>query len=161
MTNITAPEAQSWIDKTKLAIDTLDTNLESSISEIVLSMLQDSFNTTTWTTSATTPVLVRKVIALFYCARFYKRQYAEAGLDTTYGDDLEAMAMDLIEGIQAGNITLRDIPASDQSPPSEQADFFPNDAAGVGTASVTYDPYGPRPVDDTGDDVKFRMGAIW
>lgn len=144
MPNISMPEAQAWLEPTKLTLSALDAELESSSSVRVLGSLARVYDVSGWTTPETTPILVRKIIAMLYAGELYNRQYSEDYDGSSYGDRLIAMAMTSIQGIADGSVDLIDVevPASTTGSPS----FYPNDDAGAL---------------DKHEDAKFTMGRVW
>ena len=152
MSNIGIQEARAWCEKTKLDLGTsLDDELETSIANQVLGQVAQAYDVSSWTTSATTPQLIRSIIAMYYVAWYYSRTYAEdtpAGT-TTYGDLLRQRADALLAAIIEGSIVLTDVPSTDDfgSPV-----FYPTDESSAEEPTSDDSSLGPE---------KFTMGVIW
>jgi hypothetical protein len=110
MANIELGEAQAWLEETKGFLGAeLDPVLEESIAAQVLSRVASSYDTSAWISAATTPSLVRKVIAMKYAAWFYQRQYSEDDGVNEYALFLNAQADILVDGIVSGANDLVEI----------------------------------------------------
>ena len=148
MALITIDEVQVWLEATKLRLGP-DDELpeESTASELVRSRLASKYTVTDWTTPATTPTLIRKIIAMLVAAWRYNKHYSEtADAGNPYADKLELIAMDMISGIEDGSIALVDV--TDEGP------------AVVGT--VSFYPTDLDPLNEYDEpDVKFTMGSIF
>jgi hypothetical protein len=97
----------------------------------------------------TTPKLVRKIIAMYYCGWAYDRQYSETSDSNDYADRLRAMADSLIEGLISGSIDLIEIPGM---PPTSEPEFFPTDVSSANLPSMEFPSDGPP---------KFTMGKVF
>ena len=64
MSYITYQEANAWLEKTKLNLTALDSELEKSISSQVLSEIAQIYDVSSWSDANTTPSLVLKIIAM-------------------------------------------------------------------------------------------------
>ena len=149
MALVTIDDVQIWLEVTKHRIAP-DDQLpeESAASEVVLSRLAVRFDTTTWVDPASTPSLVRKIIAMLVASWRYNRVYSETDEDAgnPYANKLEQRANDLITAILEGSIALTDVgtgPAIDGT-----VDFYPTD---ISTATDS--------VDDKGR--VFTMGKVF
>jgi hypothetical protein len=152
MSNIGIQEARAWAEKTKLDLGTsLDDELEGSIASQVLGQVAQAYDTSSWVTSATTPKLIRSVIAMYYVAWIYSRTYAEdtgPGV-TTYGDLLRQRADALLAAIIDGSVTLTDVSTTeDFGGPA----FYPTDTSTADEPDEDDSSLGPE---------KFTMGVIW
>lgn len=126
MPHITVPQAQAWAEGTKLTIAALDTELEDQLAEEVIRRLQSaSIDTSLWVNDATTPKLVRVIIAKLYVAWVYDRQYSEdIEQGSNYADRLKANAEALILGLIDGTIELDPVTNVVGEPV-----FYPTDAS--------------------------------
>lgn len=150
MSRITQAEAQGWAETTKLPI-TLDTNLLDQIEEEVIARLRSVYDTSGWTTSATTPRLVRTAIAKLYVSWLYNRVYSEdEGVTNDFAQRLAANSEMIVSGLLDGTIEL---PAPDVSLISGGGPgFYPTDASSA-MAPTTDDPsLGPA---------RFSMGTVF
>jgi hypothetical protein len=128
MSNIIVEEAQVWCERTKLDLgSSLDGGLEGQVASTVLARLGSTYNTSTWTTTLTTPPVVKTIIAMFYAAWMYNKRYSDDNDDTNaYADKLmemaEAMLVNLLDG-------TTEIPGVDPTVDSGAPAFYPTDAS--------------------------------
>lgn len=133
MARISVSEAQGWAEATKLPVASLDANLLGQIETEVLARLSTSYDTSTWIDAASTPSLVRVVIAKLYVCYYIRRSYSEEpGTDNDYAIKLEQNAEILISGIVDGTIELPGS-TSDAGLPT----FYPTDESS--SLEPTYD----------------------
>lgn len=127
MARITLQDAQAWAENTKLPFSVLDTPLLNQVEVQVLSSLRscgiDTTLINTWIDTATTPDLVKSIIAMLYVSWYYDRQYSE---EQTEGNDYAAMlrshAQMLLTGVCDGTIEIPEAPTIGGKPA-----FFPTD----------------------------------
>jgi hypothetical protein len=151
MARILIGDAQAWAESTKLNITVLDSGLVDQVETQVLARLTPAFPdiVSTWTSSVNTPAIVKTVIAMFYVAWFYDRQYSEEQEALNdYAVLLRAQAESLIAGIIDGSI---DIPNVDP-PALGGPDYYPNDLS----SSLS-----PTTRDRSLGDAKFSMNQIY
>lgn len=129
MARVTVEEVRALAERTKLKIETLDTELLSGWESEILARLSSQIDVATiatWVGPDSTPVLVRTIIARKYFGWFYFRQYSEdiGEHENTYAQKLLDAADMLLAGILDGTII---IPGSttDISAPT----FYPSDAS--------------------------------
>lgn len=130
MANVSVQEVNVWADHVKLNVDRLDSDLEESVSQQVISQISTAYNVTSWITETSTPQLVRKIIAMWYVGWFFQRTYSEDDGINTYGVMLLAQAQKLIDGIVAGTIVLPDVDV-DSDLKLSQPLFYPTDASSI------------------------------
>jgi hypothetical protein len=149
--HITLPEAQSWLETTKLTLVSLDTELEDQITAMVFGKLVTIYPTDvgTWTDATNTPRIVRKIISMYYCGWLYDRQYSETADSNDYANRLRSMADQLLEGLIDGTIDIIEIPGM---PPTSEPEFFPTDVSAAHCPSIQFPSDGPP---------KFSMGQIF
>lgn len=133
MPHIGVADAQAWTEPTKLPISALDAALEDNVTKLVFGMLTPTYNTTGWTSEATTPALVRTIIAMHYVAWLYDKHYAQEAEESAYANTLRRYADANIAGLLAGTITLDEyvLPAEVFNP-----SFFPNDLSSANEPTV-------------------------
>jgi hypothetical protein len=150
MTYITVPDAQAWLEGTKLALTELDAQLETQISTQIISRLSGAFDTTSWVSAATTPPLIVSIIAMTYASWLYSRTYSEDGPDSNeYALRLLAIAEINIAGLSDGTLLL---PGTTTVNTQGTAMGYPNDESSAMVA--TYE-------DPSLGGSKFSMGTIW
>lgn len=151
--HITIGEVNAWADGRKLSFSgSLDNDeLEESQTSQVFGSLSQVYDTSTWTDSATTPTLVRKIIAQFYVGWYFQRTYSEDADLSTYGLLLVAQAQKLLDGLEAGSIVLP-ITEAPQPLNNSQPSYYPNDASSALDPMVSDTSLGPA---------AFSMGQIW
>lgn len=130
MPYVTQPEVQAWLEPTKLTLDSVDAELEANAAVVVFTQLAQVYDTSTWVNAASTPELVRKIMAMLIAAWTYARAYSQDDIAVSEGFMrwLERKAHMLIEGLVSGAIDLVDVPgiAFPQYPT-----FWPNDSTEV------------------------------
>lgn len=139
MSVLTTSSVQGWLERTKLTVTEIDTDLETHFVNIVFSSLAHMYDTSGWTSTANTPPLVITIISMKYAARFYARAYSEGPGDSKYANRLDKDAEDLISSLSDGSIMLPSVEVENDSTPS----FYPNDLSSVD------------------DPASFSMGRIW
>lgn len=149
--HITVDEANAWADRFKLNFGELDSELENSQAVQVLARVSQAYTVTSWVDSATTPSLVRKIIAMMYVGWYYQRTYSEDGEMNSYGVMLITAAENLLSGIVDGSLALVDAVVGTDLHSSEPG-FYPTDASSALVPTTTDSSLGPA---------KFTMGTIW
>jgi hypothetical protein len=141
MAHITKEQAQAWAEGTKLTITALDQELESQLAdEVVTQLFSAGIDTSTWLTAATTPSLVRTIIAKLYVAWVYDRAYSEDIEEgSNYAVRLKENAAALIAGLVAGDLVLPEQPTEVAGEPI----FYPNDASSSQAATSEDPSLGP------------------
>jgi hypothetical protein len=137
MPHVSLAEVQAWLETTRANLEQLDSQLEASIADQVLARVALSYDVASWDSLATTPKLVRKIIAMKYASWHYQRAYSEDA-DTTneYALMLNAQAETLLEGVVNGSLELVDIGSQ-------------------GDTTLS------RPVYELPDTPAFTMGKVW
>lgn len=150
MSNIDIQDAQAWAEKTKLDLGSaLDDELEAFVASQVISAIAQVYEVSSWVSQATTPRLVRSVIAMNYVAWIYDRTYSEDATSSNYGALLRQRADLLLESIISGGVTLTDATSlGDVGSPV----FYPTDESSAQDASSDDSSLGGE---------KFTMGVIW
>lgn len=127
MVRILLADAQAWAEATKLNLSALDLNLLNQTEEQIIIKLQscgiDTTTIATWTDNTNTPTFIKSIIAMYYVAWVYDRQYSE---EQSGGNDYAAMlrqhAQMLLDGICSGTVELPGVPSTAGEPA-----FFPTD----------------------------------
>lgn len=126
---VTVEEVRALAERTKLKIETLDTELLLHMEEEVIDRLSaqiDAVTIASWVDVATTPKLIRTIISRKYFAWFYFRQYSEdvGTSENTYANKLDASAEMLLAGILDGSIIIPGITTDIST-----ITFYPTDAS--------------------------------
>lgn len=128
--HITIADLNQFSDGSRIAFTTVDQALEATYAAEILGKLSLAYTTAEWLNSATTPTLVRSIIAALVVAQEYERRYSEdSGDEGWYPDKLRKWAYGLVEAIVGGTITLPDIEVPVDSLLNSAVGFFPNDLA--------------------------------
>ncbi len=150
MSLITPSDAQGWAESTKLNLSALDASLLGQIETETLARLSSIYVTTGWLDPASTPLLVKVIIAKTYVAWVYDRQYSE---NQEQGNDYAAMlrqnAEMLISGLIDGTIDIPGVPITGAG---SGASFYPNDASSA---------LEPTSLDSSLGPAKFSMGKVF
>ena len=154
MSRVTVEEVRALAERTKLKIETLDTELLLHFEEEVIDRLSaqiDAATIASWADVSTTPKLIRTIISRKYFAWFYFRQYSEdvGTNENTYANKLDASAEMLITGILDGSIIVPGITADIST-----ITFYPTD---VSTATDPRD----VPSDPSVGPAAFSMTTIF
>jgi hypothetical protein len=140
MAHIDVAYANAWTEATKLAIVTFDAALLEQIESQVLGRIATQFDTSTWIDPATTPKMVKSIIAMLYVAWYYDKAYSE---DQEEGNDyaalLRAQAENLLQGILDGSISLPEVPNLEPGGP----EFYPNDDSSAMSPTLEDPSLGP------------------
>lgn len=145
MARISVGEAKQWLEETKLDITVLDTELERSVSTMVLAKTSGTYDVSGWTSPATTPALIRKIISMLYASWFYNRQYSEESeAESWYARRLAESAYMLMEGVSAGTVLLPDV-----------------DSATGAYGNPVFYPTDDQESDGLGEEIKFRIGSVF
>jgi hypothetical protein len=129
MADLIAPaDAQAWTEQTKLTVSALDSNLLGQVQTQVLSAVASSYDVSTWVSPATTPAMIKKIIAMEYVSWLYNRTYSEDEDNTnSYANKLMAMAEAALSEIIAGTLDLLEVPNTSTGPGTPA--FYPTDAS--------------------------------
>lgn len=148
MARITLEEAQAWAEETKLTLTALDADLLAQVeTQVVGRLAAVTDDTESWVSTVTTPEMVRTVIAMFYVAWVYDRQYSEEQEQLNdYAVLLRAQGEALLQGMLDGSI---DLPGVE---PTGQPAHFPTDESSLREPSPL------APADGPGS---FFMGRVF
>jgi hypothetical protein len=152
--HVTVDEVQAWLETTKLTLDTLQPQLEGSVSDEVLARASYAYTTTGWTDNTTTPNLIRRIIAMKYAAAAYASTYSEDSDLSDYAVWLERKADMLLEGVVSGALELVDLGSGLEFESAGDPAFYPNDT------SSALDPRDPN-FDSSVGPAAFSMGQIF
>lgn len=108
MTTILAADANAWADHLKINITTLDADLESQIVAEVFGAVSSRYSTNTWLNSATTPVVIKQIIAMKYVGWLFHRTYSTDTEPGVYGSLLLRDAQTLLDGVVSGYTVVVD-----------------------------------------------------
>lgn len=141
MARIDVTEAQAFAENSKITI-TLDTALLTQVENQVLGALNRSYDVVTvqalWVNSATTPALVRSLIAMRYVSLYYDRQYSENEGRNPWARRLDQIANDLLESITTGAIDIPEVVGVTGI--ARAPLFYPTDASTAEAGATTQDP---------------------
>lgn len=150
MSHITVAEANAWFESTKLALTSIESELEAQVASSILSRLTAVFDVSAWIDQTSTPKLVRSIIAMYYCSWVYDRAYSDdAKEENDYANLLRRMAEANILGLLSGVIVIPESPDNaDVGVPT----FFPNDLS----SSLE-----PTPESPSDGGPAFMMGTVF
>lgn len=149
MTVITVEDVRGWVETTKLNIETLDLNFLPQLETELFARLGTVYSTTGWVDPASTPLLVRVIVAKYYAAWTYDRYYSEnQSQSNEYADKIRMNADMLMGGLIDGTIELPGVtPVSVPNPA-----FYPNDASSAMEPTVDDPSLGPA---------RFSLGKLF
>jgi hypothetical protein len=155
MARITVQEAQAWAEASKLDIITLDTALLAQVETMVLAQLGRAYDPLTvqllWVNEATTPQVVRTLIAMKYVSFFYDRQYSEDEGRNPWARRLDNIADDFLESVVRGDVDIPEVAGVTGVARSPR--FYPTDASS--------DEAGPTAEDPSAGPPQFSMGMTF
>lgn len=140
-------EVQAWLHLTRTIVDGIDPKLEEAARARVFGRVSAEYDVSEWIDNASTPSMVKTVMAMFYAAWVYKATYAEsmAVNSDNYGVKLEASANTLLEQIANNSVQLID---------------DPNNIPDTG-GTIAFYPTDVQEYDELGDEIKFHMGTVF
>jgi hypothetical protein len=157
MARVTGTDVQVYLDEDLFPIPENDTFPEEpTFADMVFARLGQIYDTSTWLDTATTPSLIRRIIAMLVAANRYNKKHAEdddAG--NRYAYKLENRAWELVNLIMSDQAVLYDASLIELAELNDPR-FWPTDATG---ASNVLDAMGHIVGVQGSDDIKFRMSA--
>jgi hypothetical protein len=149
--HVTTEDVQAWLETTKMTVSSLDIELEQQIASETLGALQGKYPSyvSSWVDATSTPVIVKKVIAMQLAAWMYLRQYSESDDSVPYANLLLQKAGELLAGLSSGATDIIEVPGL---PTSGQPVFFPTD---VSSATI------PTPDSPSDGPPKFSMAQVF
>lgn len=103
MPNITAVNAQAWMESTKLSFaEEIDGELETQLADEVYGRLDRPKDES----PTATPGILRSIIGMRYASTFIERAYSEDDESSRYARMLWARSERLLEGVIDGSISL-------------------------------------------------------
>lgn len=146
---ITVEDVKGWVETSKLNVQSLDMNFLPQLEAEVLAQLGQVYDSTVWVDVASTPRLVRVIIAKLYAGWIYDRAYSENQAERNeYAAMLKENAGTLISGILDGTIELPGTPITT----NQAASFYPNDASSAQEPTLEDPSLGPA---------RFSMGRVF
>lgn len=103
---ISIDDAKVWLSQTKAPITTIEDELADQLSTTVVGAVSARYSTDTWVDEDTTPLLIRRIISMFYAGYYYHRTFSNDSEPGAYGDRLLADAQTLLNGIVDGTIDI-------------------------------------------------------
>ena len=109
MSYIDVTLANAWTDKDRLNLTAIDVNLENQIASQVIERASQAFDTSLWENTATTPTIIKSIIAMMYVGRSGQARTQDNinGVDN-YWTKLVEDAMRLLDSVIRGELVLRD-----------------------------------------------------
>lgn len=155
MARITVAEAQAWAEDSKLTITSLDLPLLTQAETLVLAKLGRAYDPITvqslWVNDATTPQIVRILIALKYVSLYYDRQYSEDEGRNPWARRLDNIADDFLEQVLRGDIDIPEV--AGVTGVARAPRFYPTDAS---SSEI-----GPTATDASAGPPKFSMEMVF
>ena len=101
--------ANAWTDKDRFNLTAIDVNLENQIASQVIERASQAFDTSLWQNTATTPTIIKSIIAMMYVGRSGQARTQDNinGVDN-YWTKLVEDAMRLLDSVIRGELLLRD-----------------------------------------------------
>src|SRR5262252_209739 len=153
--HIAVEDVQQWLEPTKLTISAVDTVLEATAFQYVASRLAGRYDPTPWTSTSTTPPLVKSVESMWYAGMYYKRQYSENTDDSGYGNWIVTYATNLMDGLATGKQDI--LGSAGTVDPWALPQLWPTDAS----TDLADPSLGGDPTDPNASPRAFRMGQVF
>ena len=101
--------ANAWTDKDRFNLTAIDVNLENQIASQVIERASQAFDTSLWQNTATTPTIIKSIIAMMYVGRSGQARTQDNinGVDN-YWTKLVEDAIRLLDSVIRGELVLRD-----------------------------------------------------
>ncbi len=129
---INVDDVQSWLTEDRLLLDGDDDLAEeTNVSNEVKSVIEGRYDTTLWTSRATTPTLIKSIISARVAAIRYRKVYADQLDEENYADWLDNWYKMQLEGIMSGQIQLLDADDLEAALTSSGPTFHPNNQSSV------------------------------
>ncbi len=149
---INVEDVQSWLTEDRLLLEADDELTEEmNVSNEVKSVIEGRYDTSLWTSRATTPTLIKSIISARVAAIRYRKQYADQLDEENYADWLDNWYKMQLEGIVNGQIQLLDATDLEAALVSSGPTFHPDDRS-----SIDDPPFGPGE-----GPAKFSMGMVF
>lgn len=132
MSYVTPAQVQSWLQVDKFDIlptDGVNVELEQMAADIVLSHLEQRYDTSGWTNDTNTPGMVLRMIAMLVAAFTLRKAISEDDGESAYSTWLENRVLKLLEGLVSGVIDLPGADPDPNAPAAASVAFFPTTAA--------------------------------
>jgi hypothetical protein len=141
MARITVAEAQAWGESSKIQV-TLDAPLLAHAETLILAKIGRAYDPlliqSLWVNEATTPQIVRTLIALQYVSLFYDRAYSEDEGRNPWARRLENICNDMLEQVIRGDIDIPEV--TGVTGVAREPRFYPTDASSDETGPTSEDP---------------------
>lgn len=133
MAHVGVDDVNTWLEASKLSVSEIEPGLDVYATGLIVGALISRFDTTTWVDEATTPSLVKQLIAMLYAAAFYRREYSEDLVDGTglnWAQWLESSAGGYVSQIVSGVIDIIGLPGEVDAGLALPA-FYPTDESSI------------------------------
>ena len=129
MAYLALEQVQGWLNTYKydISVDEVDAVHEGTAVDSVLPVLEQRYDTSTWTDGATTPPMVVRIIAMLVASFTLRKAISEDDGGASYCNWLERRAQSLIDGLVSGLIDLPGVEPDPTAPAAGSVGFFPTD----------------------------------
>lgn len=125
---VTLDDVNAWLAPTKYALTAIDAHVEDIYQVAVFAKLGQVYDVSGWVSPATTPALVRKVIAGLTAAHEYERRVSEDVVDgDNYADKIRRWSSELLSGIYGNEFDIGQDQDTDLAT-ARSLSFFPTDS---------------------------------
>jgi hypothetical protein len=129
---INVEDVQSWLTEDRLLLEADDElTEETNVSNEVKSVIEGRYDTSLWTTRATTPTLIKSIISAQVAAIRYRKVYADQLDEESYADWLDNWFKMQLEGVSNGQIQLLDAIDLEAALISSGPSFHPDDQSSI------------------------------
>lgn len=103
---IATSDVNAWLDIKKATITLLEGALLDQVTSYVLGSISNRYATGGWTGPTTTPLIVKRILSMFYAGYYYLKIYSTDSEPSDYGEMLLRDAQILLDSVLNGNVLI-------------------------------------------------------
>jgi hypothetical protein len=105
-TLIDLTDVNAWLEQVKTQVVEVEDALAGQLADTVIGAVSQRYSVGSWVDPESTPLLIRRIISMFYAGYFYHRTFSNNSEPGVYGDRLLADAQILLDGVANGTISI-------------------------------------------------------
>ena len=103
---IATTDVNAWLDIKKATIASLEGALLDQVTAQVLGSLSIRYSVEGWAGPTTTPLIVKRILSMFYAGNYYLKIYSTDSEPSDYGEMLLRDAQTLLDSVVNGSIVI-------------------------------------------------------
>lgn len=103
---INETDVNAWLEQQKTQVTEIEDALAGQIADTVIGSVSQRYRVGSWLAPESTPLLIKRIISMFYAGYFYHRTFSNDSEPGVYGDRLLADAQVLLDGVVNGTINI-------------------------------------------------------